>query len=43
MSETNIPLTKDRRAALRQYKAAEGLTYDEAIEQLLSEAGWYDD
>lgn len=36
-----IGLSKARRAELRQYKAKDGLTYDEAIHELLERAGWY--
>lgn len=41
--KTMIELTKARRAELRQYKAKDGLTYDEALQELLENAGWYDE
>jgi hypothetical protein len=45
MSDDNtlIPVSKDRRQDLRQYKAKHGDTYDEAIERLLTESGWSDE
>lgn len=42
MGKTHIEITEERRKELRMYKAKEGMTYDEAIEELLSEAGWYE-
>lgn len=41
--KTMIELTKVRRAELRRYKAQDGKTYDEAIQDLLEQAGWYDE
>jgi len=43
MSETNIPLSRERRGELREYKAQYGETYDQAIARLLDDAGWYED
>jgi len=43
MGKTHIEITTERRGELRVYKAQEGLTYDEALAQLLEEAGWYDE
>ena len=43
MTETNIPVSEDTRRELRQYKAADGQTYDEAIRELLSQSGWFDE
>jgi len=40
---TYITVSKERRAELRQYKAKDGQTYDEAIAELLETAGWYDE
>jgi hypothetical protein len=38
-----IDVDKDTRGELRKYKAEDGQTYTEAIEELLENAGWYDD
>jgi hypothetical protein len=40
---TYITVSKERRSELRQYKAKDGQTYDEAIKELLDMAGWYDE
>lgn len=40
---TYITVSKERRSELRQFKAKDGQTYDEAIEELLDAAGWYDE
>lgn len=40
---TSINLTKCVRDELRRYKAEDGLTYDEAIAQLLEDAEWITD
>lgn len=43
VNRTTIELDKETRDELRRYKAQDGLTYDEAIEELLREAGWLTD
>jgi len=45
MSEgnTTISIKKPIRDELRRYKAEYGLSYDEAIVQLLAEADWIED
>lgn len=40
---TTIELQEDTRDELRVYKAEHGLTYNEAVEKLLAEAGWFDE
>lgn len=40
---TTIEVHEDTRDELRKYKAEHGLTYNEALEKLLAESGWYDD
>lgn len=40
---TSISIDETVRDELRRYKAQDGLTYDEAIAQLLEEAGWVAD
>jgi len=40
---THVEISKERRNELRRYKAQDGQTYDEAIETLLENAGWYDE
>lgn len=37
---TTIPIDKETRSRLRRYKAQDGLSYDEAITELLNKAGW---
>lgn len=37
---TTIPIDSDVRDRLRRYKAQEGLTYSEAIAELLDQVGW---
>lgn len=43
MGKTHIEITEERRDELRRYKAQDGQTYDEAVEELLSKAGWYNE
>jgi len=43
MGKTHLEISEERRDELRIYKAQDGLTYDEALEELLEKAGWYDD
>ena len=38
--QTSINLSEGVRDELRRYKAEDGLTYDQAIAELLVEAGW---
>jgi len=38
-----VKLNDETRNALRRYKAQDGQTYDEAINELLTEVGWQDD
>lgn len=38
-----ISIDDETRDELRKYKAEEGDTYTEAIEQLLESDGWYDE
>lgn len=40
--QTSINLSEGVRDELRRYKAEDGLTYDEAIAELLVEVGWID-
>lgn len=40
---TTIQLDEDTRDELRKYKAEYGFTYDEAIEKLLADSGWFDE
>lgn len=40
---THVEISVERRNELRRYKAQDGLTYDEAIQKLLENAGWYDE
>lgn len=40
---THVEISVERRNELRRYKAQDGQTYDEALEELLDIAGWYDD
>ena len=40
---TSIQLDEDTRDELRKYKAGHGLTYDEALNKLLYETGWFDE
>lgn len=40
---TSVQLEEDTRDELRRYKAEYGLTYNEAVEKLLAEAGWFDE
>ena len=40
---TSIQLDEDTRDELRKYKAEYGLTYDEALNKLLYETGWFDE
>lgn len=40
MARTTIELEDETRDELRRYKAQDGQTYDEAIMELLSIAGW---
>lgn len=42
MGKTHVEITTERRDELRIYKAQDGLTYDEAIAELLEEVGYYD-
>lgn len=39
---THVEISVERRNELRRYKAQDGQTYDQAIEDLLSEVGWYE-
>jgi len=41
--DTTIALPDETRDELRKYKAEYGLTYAEAIEDLLERTGWYDE
>lgn len=36
-------MSDDVRDELRQYKAVDGLTYGEAVEELLEQSGWYEE
>lgn len=38
-----VYMSADTRDELRKYKAVDGLTYGEAVEELLEQAGWYED
>ena len=40
---TTIQLSEDTRDDLRRYKAEHGVTYDEAIQKLLADVGWFDE
>lgn len=40
---TSISISEPVRDELRRYKAQDGLTYDEAIARLLSDADWISD
>lgn len=40
--KTHVEISKERRNELRRYKAQDGQTYDEAIKELLTNAGWYE-
>lgn len=40
---TTVQLDEDTRDELRRYKAEHGLTYDEAVNKLLMESGWFDE
>jgi hypothetical protein len=40
MAMVDIP--DDVRDELRKYKAQDGQTYGEAVDELLKESGWYD-
>lgn len=40
--ETTITVKESVRDELRRYKAQDGLTYDEAIAQLLANSDWID-
>ena len=40
MGRTTVELDERVRDELRSFKADRGLTYDEAVLQLLSECGW---
>jgi hypothetical protein len=40
-ANTSIRLSTEARDELRRYKADDGLTYSEAIIQLLTDAGWF--
>lgn len=40
MAKTTIELNEETRNELRRYKAQDGQTYDEAILELLEQAGW---
>lgn len=41
--QTSINISEEVRNELRRYKAEDGLTYDEAIAELLELAGWIDE
>lgn len=41
MAMVNLP--DETRNELRKYKAQDGQTYGEAVEDLLESAGWYDE
>jgi hypothetical protein len=41
--DTSITVETSVRDELRRYKAQDGLTYDEAIAQLLADTGWIED
>jgi hypothetical protein len=43
LEDTSINIKKPVRDELRRFKAQDGLTYDEAIVQLLEQADWVDD
>lgn len=43
MGKTTIELSETVRDELRRYKAQDGQTYDEAIEDLLTTVGWIDE
>lgn len=38
-----VKLDDETRNELRRYKAQDGLTYDEAVTELLKSAGWFDE
>lgn len=38
---TTVQLGEDTRDELRKYKAEHGLTYDEAVQKLLADTGWF--
>lgn len=40
MERTTIPISKETRDRLRRYKAQDGISYDDAIAELLDEVGW---
>lgn len=42
-SVSTIQLDEATRDELRKYKSREGLTYDEAVQRLFQETGWYDE
>ena len=39
MTDTTIRIGSETRDMLRRYKAQEGLTYDEAIQELIEQSG----
>jgi hypothetical protein len=42
MGKTHVEIGEETRNRLRRYKSVDGLTYDEAINELLDGAEWVD-
>lgn len=40
---TTVQIEEDTRDELRKYKAEHGITYDEAVQKLLYDTGWFDE